>query len=318
MVNPNEDTEFNDALRAHGILPPKPPSRSPSPDIPNITHEDAIRTLAITADTDQLVSLLENENLDSDDEKIFEDYRKKRLNQLKIREKKSRFGTMEPLSREDFVKQVTEASKISYDQNGNPLPPPPPRKNTKNAYDSDDDDLNEGEEEAQAGSSGLQGTGVVVFLYKDSVPLSQHLRPLLHQLAAAHPQTKFLSIPAGLCIPNYPDKNVPTLLIYRNGDISGNVIAGMGLKGMKTTVRDLEGLLLYYKAIENPSPSLRSQQNNNDDSDIDDDFDDKVGGVNSRSTNIRNGGVGLGTNRGRNDDDDNDHNNDDDDSDFDL
>jgi hypothetical protein len=57
------------------------------------------------------------------------------------------------------------------------------------------------------------------------------------RLAAAHPSTKFLSIPATQCIPNYPDKNVPTLLIYRNGDMVGNIIAGMGLQGMKTTVR---------------------------------------------------------------------------------
>lgn len=71
----------------------------------------------------------------------------------------------------------------------------------------------------------------------ESVPLSQHLRPLLQRLASAHPETKFLSIPAGMCIANYPDKNVPTLLIYRNGDISGNVVAGQGLRGMKTTVQ---------------------------------------------------------------------------------
>ena len=69
------------------------------------------------------------------------------------------------------------------------------------------------------------------------VPLSQHLRPLLQKIAMAHTSTKFLSIPAGMCIPNYPDKNVPTLLIYRNGDMLGNVVAGMGLNGMKTTVK---------------------------------------------------------------------------------
>ena len=70
-----------------------------------------------------------------------------------------------------------------------------------------------------------------------SVPLSQHLRPLLQQVAAAHPETKFLAIQAQMCIPNYPDRNVPTLLVYRNGDMVGNVVAGMGLKGMKTTAK---------------------------------------------------------------------------------
>lgn len=69
------------------------------------------------------------------------------------------------------------------------------------------------------------------------IPLSQHFRPLMNQLAAAHPETKFLSIPAQMCIPNYPDTNVPTLLIYRNGEMMGQVVAGAGLKGMKTTAR---------------------------------------------------------------------------------
>lgn len=46
-----------------------------------------------------------------------------------------------------------------------------------------------------------------------------------------------------MCIPNYPDKNVPTLLIYRNGEMMGQIIAGAGLKGMKTTVRGEWGQL---------------------------------------------------------------------------
>jgi hypothetical protein len=77
----------------------------------------------------------------------------------------------------------------------------------------------------------------LVLLLTARVPLSQHLRPLLQQIAVAHPETKFLSIPAGMCIANYPDKNVPTLLIYRNGDMLGNLVAGAGLNGLKTTVR---------------------------------------------------------------------------------
>ncbi|WVF71830.1 hypothetical protein IAT40_006639 [Kwoniella sp. CBS 6097] len=301
MVNPNEDTEFNDALRAHGILPPKPPSRSPSPDIPHITHADAVRAIAATADQDQLVTLLEGDNLDSDDERMFEDYRRKRMGEMKKEEKRGRFGSMEPLAREDFVKEVTEGSKTEINENGEVHVPVP------NDEAEDDEDV-EGESRR---NSRLRGTGVVVFLFKDSVPLSQHLRPLLNQLAAAHPSTKFLSIPAGLCIPNYPDKNVPTLLIYRNGDIAGNVVAGMGLKGMKTTVKDLEGLLLYYRALEKPSPAILRQSANANgdasDSDIDDDLDDKPGGVNARASGIRaSGGNAVGAGRGKVDSDDSD------------
>lgn len=92
-----------------------------------------------------------------------------------------------------------------------------------------------------------------------SVPLSQHLRPLLVRLSAAHPSTKFLSIPASLCIPNYPDKNVPTLLVYRNGEITGNVVAGLGLRGMKTTVRGESGAgVKRRRADDNGTPRVWS------------------------------------------------------------
>lgn len=161
MVNPDEDTELyaipplyihahasssNDALRRHGILPPKPPSRSPSPDIPHITHTDAVRAVAATADADQLVTLIEGDNVDSDDERMFEEYKRKRLHEMKKEEKNGRFGSMEPLAREDFVKEVTEGSKADPDG--------------EQIEDQDDDD--------EESSPRLKGTGVVVFLFKDS------------------------------------------------------------------------------------------------------------------------------------------------------
>ncbi|KAK4689125.1 hypothetical protein P7C73_g986, partial [Tremellales sp. Uapishka_1] len=285
MHNPDEDTEFNDALRAHGILPPKPPSREPSPDIPHITAHDALQAVASISDAAQLSTLLEGDNLDSDDERMFEDYRRRRVEEMRKEEKRGRFGSMEPLAREDFVKEVTEGSMITIGDDGQIV---------------EEEEEDEDEDEGEPKSRRLKGTGVVVYLFKDSVPLSQHLRPMLNQLAAAHPSTKFLSIPAGLCIPNYPDKNCPTLLIYRDGEISGNVIAGMGLKGMKTTVRDLEGLLLHYRAIERPSAAIRAsmQRKDDDDSDLEDDGEDGVGAVNSRGGGLRNGG-GVGTGRGK-------------------
>lgn len=143
----------NDALRAHGILPPKPPSREPSPDIPHITHRDAVQAVAATADAQQLSLLLEGDGIDSDDERMFEDYRRKRLAQIKSLEKKGRFGSMEPLAREDFVKEVTEGSKMNAEGLIEPEEEP----------GSDEE-----ENAAQAQASRFKGTGVVVFLYKDS------------------------------------------------------------------------------------------------------------------------------------------------------
>ncbi|RXK37398.1 GTPase inhibitor [Tremella mesenterica] len=277
--NHNEDTEFNDALRAHGIIPPKPPSREPSPDLPHLSHNDITHALASQATPDQLDELLEDEQLDSDDEEVFEAYRRQRMAEMRKEEKSGRFGSLMPLGREDFVKEVTEGSKQS------------PLSQQEEEDDDDDDDEEEDEGGLVDRKGRLRGTGVVVFLYKDSIPLSQHLRPLLQTLATAHPSTKFLSIPAHLCIPNYPDRNVPTLLVYRNGEITGNLVAGQGLNGLKTTVRELEGVLLRYKAIEKPADSLGPKRNEEEE---DDDVDGesrlgKVGMVGSKASGIRNG-----------------------------
>ncbi|KAL7423372.1 Proteolipid protein 2 [Cryptotrichosporon argae] len=267
-MNPDADTEFNDVLRAKGILPPKPPSRPPSPELPAISHADALRAVASSADAAQLDLLLEADGLDSDDERMFASYRRQRMAEMRAEERRGRFGSMDPLAREDFVRLVTEGSKEGPD----------------GVVRNEDEEEENSEEETsdRVRARRLKGTGVVVFLYKDSVPLSQHLSPLLHQLAAAHPATRFLSIPAQLCIPNYPDKNVPTLLVYRAGDVRGNIVAGAGLSGLRTNVRELEALLIRYTALEAPSSALRPVRNDSDDDDDAAGDGGDVGTVNAR------------------------------------
>lgn len=92
------------------------------------------------------MTLIEGDNLDSDDERMFEEYKRKRLHEMKKEEKKGRYGSMEPLAREDFVREVTEGSKMD--------------SNEEETEDQGDDD--------EESSSRLKGTGVVVFLFKDS------------------------------------------------------------------------------------------------------------------------------------------------------
>lgn len=41
----------------------------------------------------------------------------------------------------------------------------------------------------------------------------------MQHLAAKFPQTKFLKSIATLCIPNYPDRNLPTIFVYHNGNL---------------------------------------------------------------------------------------------------
>jgi len=126
----------------------------------------------VTASVDQLDMMLEGDGLDSDDERVFEEYRKKRLEAMKQEEKKGRFGSMEPLSREDFVREVTEGSKVGPD----------------GTIEEEEDD--EDEDEAPV-RRGLRGTGVVVFLYKDSLVFSDHHNLSPELTAACHCHNTF-------------------------------------------------------------------------------------------------------------------------------
>lgn len=62
--------------------------------------------------------------------------------------------------------------------------------------------------------------------------MNQHLATLAREFKA----TKFLKIVADQCIPNYPDRNVPTLLVYGEGDIKANIVGAIAFGGMNMTV----------------------------------------------------------------------------------
>jgi hypothetical protein len=62
---------------------------------------------------------------------------------------------------------------------------------------------------------------VVVFLHRPGCPRCEVLGRALEELAGKHPLTKFVKIVGGECIPGYPDRNMPTLLVYRDRDVAG-------------------------------------------------------------------------------------------------
>ena len=57
-----------------------------------------------------------------------------------------------------------------------------------------------------------------------SIPLCKMINQHLQQLAMKFPQTKFIKSLAQLCIPNYPEKNLPTVFVYREGDLKTQFI----------------------------------------------------------------------------------------------
>ncbi|KAF9531124.1 thioredoxin-like protein [Crepidotus variabilis] len=117
-------------------------------------------------------------------------YRKQRITESKTKQRRARFGSVYPIGRDDYTREVTETSKINED---------------------DDEDKN--------------GTGVVCFLYKDGLPRSEIAFKHIRILAQRHPRTKFVSIVGDKCIADLPDSRVPMILAYRKGDIRQQIVA---------------------------------------------------------------------------------------------
>lgn len=60
------------------------------------------------------------------------------------------------------------------------------------------------------------------FCYR--IPECGLLMQSIEELAVRYPSTKFVKIISTDCIPNYPDRNLPTLLVYNNGAVKGNYV----------------------------------------------------------------------------------------------
>lgn len=65
---------------------------------------------------------------------------------------------------------------------------------------------------------------------------SQLLTELWRQLAMKYGDIKFCEIRADMCIEGYPDRNTPTILAYKDGDIKRQLVTLKELRGPKTTL----------------------------------------------------------------------------------
>ncbi|KAF8162826.1 thioredoxin-like protein [Crassisporium funariophilum] len=184
-INPNEDTEFNDALRKHGIIPPREPTPpSPSPP-PSPTLDDLLNDF-----TPSELQELSEDAPDDETERLIALHRRQRLAEERRDQTRARFGRVYPIGREDYTREVTAASEIDEEDDDNEL-----------------------------------GTGVVCFLYKDGLPRSERASEHIRTLAQRYSRTKFVSIVGDKCIPNLPDTRVPMIIVYRKGDIRNQIVA---------------------------------------------------------------------------------------------
>ena len=68
---------------------------------------------------------------------------------------------------------------------------------------------------------------------------SRVLTELWRQLAAKFGDIKFCEIRADMCIEGYPEKNTPTILVYKDTEIKRQLITLQQLKGPRTKVEGM-------------------------------------------------------------------------------
>lgn len=72
----------------------------------------------------------------------------------------------------------------------------------------------------------------------------------MKNLAAKYPTVKFLKSISTTCIPNYPDKNLPTIFVYFEGDMKKQLAGPLEFRGPNLTQDgkfyvDLDSVLPY-------------------------------------------------------------------------
>jgi Phosducin len=88
---------------------------------------------------------------------------------------------------------------------------------------------------------------------------SRILTELWRELARKYADIKFCEIRGDLCIEGYPERNCPTVLVYKDGDIRRQVVTLRELQGVRTSLRDLEMFLVDVGVIEEKDIRLREE-----------------------------------------------------------
>lgn len=235
-VNPNEDTEWNDILRQHGIIPEKP--KDPEPLIQEAlveaehkAHENRLED----KDLDELDQLE-----DEEDEKFLEKYRQKRLAELTTLQTTAIHNQVYPLQKVDYGREVTEASNQYF---------------------------------------------VLVHLSSPSGGAnteSRILSEIWRQAAAKFGDVKFCEIRADMCIEGYPERNTPTVLVYKDGEIRRQLVTLKEVGGVRTKLGDIEQMLLDLGALKESDVRLKKRSDSDEEDskaeeynveDYDDDWD---------------------------------------------
>jgi len=222
MQDPNADTEWNDQLRKRGIIPPK------VGDDGNLEiTEDAIANLLderIKKEEDRMNGVKNWEDMTLEEIDELEDDEDERII---ARIRQQRLVELQEKQKAAKFGDVREISAEDY------------KREVTNA----------GEE-----------IWVVLHLFKTGIPLCALINQQLNQLSRKYPQIKFLKSISTVCIPNFPDHNLPAIFIYHNGKIHKQMVTELSFGGMNMTVEELDFRLnrngVPTEVTKNPRPEV--------------------------------------------------------------
>ncbi|XP_062867459.1 phosducin-like protein [Trichomycterus rosablanca] len=141
--------------------------------------------------------------------------------------------------------------------------------------------LSSGEEFLRAVDEEHRSTLVVVHIFEPDVPACQAMEGSLICLAVQYPQVKFCAAQGSVLGTSalFRSSALPALLLYRSGDLVGNLVRVSDQLGDDFYATDVEALLQEYGLLpekqprSNPHSSIRNGTANVDDSDSDLDID---------------------------------------------
>eukprot|EP00850_Spirogloea_muscicola_P021501 SM000251S08832 [mRNA] locus=s251:133513:134790:- [translate_table: standard] len=219
---PGTTTEWEDLQVKFGNLPARPKPERVSYEAP--AEEPRGRSadaIAATASVDELEELED----ECGDDRFLEEYRMRRMAELRTESARPRFTSVELIAGTDFVREVSKAPEDVW---------------------------------------------VVVHLFKDRYcVVSSTLQPLpyvqdcsvlqacLNDLAAKYTETKFLRIVSTDCIVNYPDSNLPTVLVYKGGVVKATLLGLSRFGGRRCTPEDVAFQLCQFGPVLT-SPGLEA------------------------------------------------------------
>lgn len=145
-----------------------------------------------------------------DDDSAMAKFRELRLKEWKEKQAKERYGDVVEICKDDWIREVTDGSKRGWEG----------------------------------------GQWVVVHLYQDRVEECRLLDEILREVAFKFKSLKILKILSTAAVENWPDRNLPSLFVYKDGVLKTQMLGLKKVGGRGARARDLEWWLAGEGIVE--------------------------------------------------------------------